>query len=148
MRNLLFAAALLLASASGFAQMSGLLDSANEAASGSLDSLLSSQLGASQEQVEGGLGSIFSLAQEKLSAGDFDQILSAVPGAAGYMDKAKQLGVLDSPIENVEGLSSALGQLGMSPDLISSFLPAAVDAIGMVGGSDIQQMLSSLISAG
>lgn len=144
--SLLFAICLLFAK-SASAQFNDLLDSATDLGSDSLTSMLSSQLGADQSQIEGGLGSLFSLASEKLSAGDFDKLGEAIPGVSKYIDSAKQLGVLDAPLTNMAGLDSALGQLGMSPDMISEFLPMAVDALGKVGGSDIQGMLQSLLTA-
>ncbi len=49
-------------------------------------------LGMSEVQMEGGLGSILRLAREELAAGDFDRIASVVPGAGGYLEKAKELG--------------------------------------------------------
>ena len=129
------------------AQLSGLLDQAKEIGSESLRSLLGQQLDADSPQIEGGLGSLFALAQEKFSAGDFDQLTAAIPGVGKYMESAKKMGLLDSPLTSMEGLNGALGKLGMSADDISRFVPAALDALGKVGGEDISKMLQSLTAS-
>jgi|GEM_PF-2639575 len=53
--------------------------SATKAAAGELVGLLTSQLGVTKPQAEGGAGSIFSLAKSKMSPSDFGQIASVVP---------------------------------------------------------------------
>jgi hypothetical protein len=60
------------------------------------------------------LGSVLTLAQEKLAAGDFDKVAAAIPGASRYVDMAKSLGAVTGPIGNKAGLTSALGRLGMN----------------------------------
>src|SRR5215468_4319488 len=65
---------------------------------------LTSKLGVTQDQAEGGIGSMLKLAQEKLNAGDFDKVASVIPGAQKYLDKAKALGAYTSLIGNKQGL--------------------------------------------
>jgi hypothetical protein len=64
------------------------------------------------------------------------------------MDTAKQLGVLDMPLENLSGLTGALGKLGMPAGTISDFLPAAVNALGGIGGPEVSQLLQSAVAPG
>jgi hypothetical protein len=47
-----------------------------------LMSKLTSSLGVTQDQAEGGVGSILTLAQEKLAKGDFDKVAALIPGAS------------------------------------------------------------------
>jgi hypothetical protein len=53
---------------------------------------LKSALGVTDNQAQGGLGSILTLAREHLAKGDFDKIAAVVPGAQKYLDAAKKLG--------------------------------------------------------
>ena len=59
--------------------------------SSGLTSLLTKQLGVTDTQASGGVGSMLKLAQEKLAAGDFDKIAKAIPGSDKYLASAKQL---------------------------------------------------------
>ena len=45
---------------------------------------LTSSLGVTQDQAEGGVGSILTLAQEKLAKGDFDKIAALIPGEQAW----------------------------------------------------------------
>jgi len=138
----------LLPLSSSAAELGGLLDQAKTATSGSVSSMLGQQFGVTESQAEGGIGSILALAQERLKAGDFDTVINSIPGGSGYMDTAKQLGVLDMPLENLNGLTGALGKLGMPAGTISDFLPAAVNALGGIGGPEVSQLLQSVVAPG
>jgi len=133
-----------LVTAGAMAQLGGLLDQAKGLGSDSVSKLIGQQVGADESQIEGGLGSLMSLAKNQLSGDDFAKITGAVPGVDKYLDAARNLGVLDSPITSMDGLNAALGKLGMSSDTIARFLPAAVDALGQIGGADVAKLLSSL----
>jgi len=147
MKKIFTFAICVLLSMSSHAQLSGLLDQAKEVSSDSLTSLLGQQLDADSSQIEGGLGSLFAFAKERFSAGDFDQLAAAIPGVGKYMESAKKMGLLDNPLTSKADLNGALGKLGMSADDISRFVPAALDALGKIGGDDISKMLQSLTAA-
>jgi len=106
---------------------------------------LTSTLGLSQDQAEGGLGSILTLAQEKLAAGDFDKIAAVIPGASKYLEKAKALGAVAGPLVNSAGLTSALGKLGISPATAAKFIPKVTKYVGKVGGKDVGALLSNAL---
>jgi hypothetical protein len=108
-------------------------------------SLLRRTLGMSEDQMEGGLGSILTLAQEKPSAGDFDKIASVIPGASGYLEKAKELGAVVGPLGSVEGLNGALGRLGIDQETAEKFVPAIKDLVGRLGGSDVGNLLGGVL---
>jgi hypothetical protein len=130
------------------AELGSLMDQAVQATSGSVTALLGQQFDAEPTQIEGGIGSVLALAQNKLKSGEFDQLLGAVPGAQGYLDTAKQLGLLDLPLESVDSVVSALGGIGWSPAAAADFVPAAISALGNVGGPQVQQLLGGLLAAG
>jgi Protein of unknown function VcgC/VcgE (DUF2780) len=110
-----------------------------------LTSMLTSQLGVTEQQATGGVGSILTLAQEKLIKGDFDKVAAVVPGASKYMDQAKKLGAVTGPIKDMNGLKSALGRLAMSPDTINKFVPAVSNFVGKAGGSDVGNLLAGVL---
>ena len=150
-RKLLLALALALppvtpASAADPLNTDALMSSAKSAASGSLTGLLSKNLGVSQNQAEGGVGSMLKLAQEKLSAGDFDMVAKAVPGAQKYLDKAKSLGAYTGAVKNTAGLNGALSKLGIPPETAARFVPAVTNYVGKIGGSKVGALLKSALA--
>jgi hypothetical protein len=107
--------------------------------------MLAKTLGMSKDQIEGGLGSVLKLAQEKLQKGDFDKIAAAIPGASGYLEKAKSLGAVNGPLKNLSGLNGALSKLGISPDTASKFLSSVPDIASKMGGEDVGKLLGSVL---
>jgi Protein of unknown function VcgC/VcgE (DUF2780) len=108
---------------------------------------LTKSLGVTESQAAGGVGSVLTLAQEKLVAGDFDKIAAVIPGSQKYLDMAKSLGAVTGPIGNAAGLNSALGKLGISPATASKFVPAVTDFVGKAGGKDVGKLLSSALGS-
>ena len=133
---LLFAAALLAACSSMDSMMGG--------QSADVTKLLSSQLGVTDTQASGGVGSILKLAQEKLSAGEFDQVAKAIPGADKYLAQAKQL-LGGGNIGDKAGLQGAFSKLGMSPDMVDKFAPILTQFVGKSGGGQAGNLLASVL---
>jgi hypothetical protein len=116
--------------------------------SGLKDPLLkavTSQLGVTEDQAKGGIGSYLTLAQEKLAKGDFDKVAALVPGASKYMDSAKKLGAVTGPLKNLAGLNSSLGKLGMKSDTVSKFAPTVTNYLGAAGGDGVKNMLAGVL---
>ena len=121
----------------------------------SLKSLLSSSdpvvgavksaLGVTDNQAEGGLGSILTLAQEKLAKGDFDKIAQVIPGSQKYLDAAKKLGAVTGPLTNSAGLNSAYSRLGIPAEKATKFTPTVLDAVGKVGGDSVRNLLAGAL---
>ncbi len=107
--------------------------------------MLTSQLGVTDNQAKGGVGSLLTLAKEKLPAADFTKVASVVPGASKYMDMARSLGAVVGPLKNVAGLNGALGKLGMSTDTIARFIPAVTSFMGKAGGSTVTNLLATVL---
>ena len=120
-------------------------DSLTSALKNPLMGALTSQLGVSEDQARGGIGSYLTLLQEKLAKGDFDKIASLVPGASGYLDSAKQLGAVAGPLKNLQGLNGALGKLGMNADTVAKFTPLVTDYLGKLGGPTVQGLLAGAL---
>ncbi|MGE0115774.1 MAG: DUF2780 domain-containing protein [Steroidobacteraceae bacterium] len=107
--------------------------------------MLTSQLGVTDNQAKGGVGSLLTLAREKLPAADFQKVANVVPGASKYMELARTLGAVAGPLKNIAGLNGALGKLGMSTDTIAKFVPAVTDFMGKAGGSTVTNLLSAVL---
>lgn len=126
---------------------------ANAQSLGSLKSLLSdpvvgglkSTLGVTDAQAEGGLGSILTLAQERLAKGDFDKIAQVIPSSQKYLDAAKTLGAVTGPVTNQAGLNSALSRLGIPAETAAKFTPTVLDAVGNVGGDSVRDLLAGAL---
>lgn len=121
------------------------LGSLSSALKNPLMGMLTSQLGVTESQATGGLGSYLTLAQEKLAKGDFDKVAALVPGASKYMEQAKTLGAVTGPLKNLAGLNGALGKLGMKPEAVTKFAPMVTDYLGKAGGSGVQGMLAGML---
>jgi hypothetical protein len=106
---------------------------------------LTSQLGVTEDQARGGIGSYLALLQEKLAKGDFDRIAALVPGASGYLESAKKLGAVTGPLKNLQGLNGALGNLGMNADTVAKFTPMVTSYLGKLGGPTVQSMLAGAL---
>jgi uncharacterized protein VcgC/VcgE DUF2780 len=106
---------------------------------------LKSTLGVTDNQAQGGLGSILTLAQEHLAKGDFDKIAQVVPGAQKYLDAAKKLGAVTGPLKNSAGLNSAFSKLGIAPETATKFTPTVLDAVGKVGGDSVRNLLAGAL---
>lgn len=83
---------------------------AQQTQSSDLVSNVMSQLGLSQTQAEGGLGSLLSLAQSSLGSNDFSAIADSIPGIDGLLGAVPEL---DSD-SGMSGLLAKAGGLGES----------------------------------
>ena len=110
-----------------------------------LDSLLGKELELTGDQAKGGVGAILGLAKEKLSSADFDKISKVVPGVEKYVSKARDLGLLDKPIENKAGLDSRFTKLGIPKDKASKMVPTVTDLVGRIGGDQAKSLLTGAI---
>jgi Protein of unknown function VcgC/VcgE (DUF2780) len=112
----------------------------------SITDVLGKTLGVSGDQASGGVGSILSLAQNKLSASDYSKVADTVPGADKYVQKAKDLGAVPAEgIKEKSGLDAAYQKLGINPDVAKQFTPVVVDFVGKAGGSEVGSLLSSAL---
>ena len=119
--------------------------------------LLSSQLGVTKSQAEGGAGSIFQLAKQNLSVKDFSTVSKAVPvidqmlGAAPKVEgSSSSLGKISSMMGNnklggMAGLTSSFEKLGMSGDMVSKFTPIILDYVKNKGGENVMNLLKGAL---
>lgn len=95
--------------------------------------MLTSQLGVTEEQAQGGSGLLFKMAKEKLSNDEFSQVAGAVPGVENLMSSAPETGGVSGALGGmVSSLGGGMGQLGDLASLAGGFKDLNLDA-GMVG---------------
>jgi hypothetical protein len=119
--------------------------------------LLSSQLGVTKDQAEGGAGSIFQLAKQNLNVEDFSSIAKAVPGidqmigaAPKVEGSSSSLGGISSmmgsnKLGGMAGLTSSFEKLGLSGDMVSRFTPIILDYVKNKGGEHAMNLLKGAL---
>ncbi len=126
----------------------------------SLVRLLTQQLGVTESQAQGGAGSIFNFAKEKLSSQEFSQVSNSVPEMKGLLDAApkkesKMGGMLGgavsmfggggSSLEGLASLASSFAQLGLSPDMVNQFVPVILNYVKINGGETVSNLLAAVL---
>ncbi|MEW8625891.1 MAG: DUF2780 domain-containing protein [Candidatus Thiodiazotropha sp.] len=135
-----------------------LFSTASVFANGLLDAL-TGQLGVTSEQASGGAGSLFQMAQNNLSAEDFSQIASVVPGIDKMMASAQSsskesatVGAVasmlggDSSAGNLASLASAFGNLGMDSNMVGQFVPIVLEYLQSEGGESVMSLMKGALS--
>ena len=117
--------------------------------------LLSSQLGITKDQASGGAGAIFQLAKQNLNGEDFSSVAKAVPGIDKMMGMAPKveeslntLGRISSMFGNsskkvsgIAGLTSSFEKLGLSGNMVDTFIPIILDYVNKNGGEKVMSLL-------
>ncbi|WP_137223674.1 DUF2780 domain-containing protein [Shewanella sp. MEBiC00475] len=113
-----------------------------------------SQLGLSQNQAEGGLGSLLSLAQTNLGVNDFSQLTSSIPNAdsllaavpalssdSGMSGLLSQAGDLGSALQGSAMVYDAFEKLGISKEYITPMVDIAKNYLQQSGGDGTVDLL-------
>lgn len=126
-----------------------------------LTSMVTSQLGVSESQAQGGLGTLMSLAKTSLAGADFDKLKGYIPEMDTLLKAAPALS------ENAEGLSSLMGNagkyanvlqgataaysqfesLGISPDQIPKYVDVTNEFLNSKGGQDASDLFKEGVNA-
>ena len=91
---------------------------ADNAAMSSLTGLVTAQLGVTEQQAQGGLGTLFSVAQSTLDGADFQQLSQHVP------EMASLLGATPEVSERAKGISPLVAVAGKYGDALQSSIEA------------------------
>ena len=110
-----------------------------------LTGLLTNQLGVTSNQATGGVGSILSLAKERLSAMDFTALTKLIPGAETYMKTARDLGAVTGQVGDRAGLTTAFSRLGMGSDMVPKFTQILSDFVGKAGGAPASNLVMQAV---
>lgn len=87
---------------------------AKNAAMSSLTGMVTEQLGVSQQQAQGGLGTLFGIAQSTLGSSEFSELSQYVPEMDTLLQAAPAIS------EDAQGISSLLGKAGKYGDALKS----------------------------
>jgi len=87
---------------------------AKNAAMASLTGMVTDKLGVSEQQAQGGLGTLFGVAQSTLGSSEFSQLSQYVPEMDTLLKAAPAVS------ENADGISSLLGKAGKYGDALKS----------------------------
>jgi hypothetical protein len=110
----------------------------------SLVNMLTSQLGVTANQANGGVGSTLNYAENKLNSTDFNSLTKVIPGSDEFMQSAKDLGAVKGPITDKAGLEAAYSRLGMGSEMTSKFNKTLGDIVGKAGGDSVKNLFGSL----
>ena len=110
-----------------------------------LTKLLTSQLGVTSNQAMGGVGSILSLAKERLSGMDFTTLTKFIPGSDTFMKSARDLGAVTGSVGDQAGLTSAFSRLGMGPDMVPKFSKSLSNFVGKTGGEPARNLVTAAV---
>lgn len=124
-----------------------------------LVSLISSKLGVTEKQAEGGAGAIFSIAKQSLSDDDFLGIAKVVPGIEKMMAAAPEeeessglMGTISSlfgsqsdKVENLSKLKNSFEELGLSGEMVGKFIPIILGYVKEKGGEKLMSALQNAL---
>ncbi|CAD6880868.1 hypothetical protein [Methylomonas albis] len=120
-----------------------------------LINILVGQLGISPQQALGGVGSIFSVAQQRMNPGDFSQLSSSVPGMDRYLSSVPQQasaagsqsllgaagGLMGGQFGSLANLAGSFQSLGMNPSIVSQFVPVVLQYVQNQSGASAMSLL-------
>jgi len=126
--------------------------SAQQSSSSDLIGMLTSQLGVTDTQASGGVGSILSYAQKELPKSDYSTLASAIPNASSLLSKAPQTSSAMSALGSLTGssnggmaaLASQFSSLGLNSSMVTQFVPVILDYFKKSNATDAMSILSGL----
>jgi len=150
--------------------LGGATGRADAADAGGLVSALTSQLGVTKPQAEGGAGALFNLAKQRMAPEQFGQVQSQVPGIDGLMGASSDAtsskgesnsgglaGIATGALGSGSGggaagglgtlapLAGSFSSLGLSPDMAGKFLPVVLEYLNSSGGGGAAGLLKSAL---
>jgi len=125
--------------------------------SSDLTSMLTQQLGVTDKQASGGVGSILSYAKTALPQNKYTQLASAIPNAGSLLSMAPKasgsnnaLGALagslagNNSAAGLTALASQFSSLGLNSSMVSQFVPVIMNYLKSSGSGSAASILSSL----
>ena len=122
---------------------------------------LTGQLNVTEQQAEGGMGSLLGLAQTTLSSEEFNQLGTGIPGMEALLASAptksttgatglmSSIGGIAGSIGGIAQVTQQFEALGLSPEMIASFASIAVEYFSQEGadtGALLQKGLATVLN--
>lgn len=105
-----------------------------------------------KNQALGGAGALFGMAQENMSAKDFEEVANAVPEMDKMLDaipntsgKTSMLGTAATALTGMPKVKAAFNKLGISDDKIAFFTPVLVNYVEKNGSKLLGEKLSQAL---
>ena len=124
-------------------------------ASPELISALSKEIGATPEQAAGAAGALFGVAKSRLTADEFSQVATAVPGmdsllsaapaAGGAVGTVGGLGQVAGAASGLASAASAFSKLGLKPDMVAKAVPILTSFVTKSGGANVGSLLAGAL---
>lgn len=113
-------------------------------------------LGVNEDQATGGAGAVFKQAKNNMSAGDFSQLLEAVPGIDSLIAKAPEggglagkasslLGGSSGSASGMAGLADSFGKLGLAPDMVNKYVDVILNFVQSEAGQQTMGLLKNAL---
>jgi hypothetical protein len=117
---------------------------------------LTDLLGVSGEQATGGAGAVFREAKNNMSAADYSQLLSAIPGIDTLIQAAPEvsnlagsasslLGGSSGTVKGISALTDSFAKLGLSPDMVNKYVDVILNFVQSEAGQQTMTMLKSAL---
>lgn len=117
---------------------------------------LTDLLGVSGEQATGGAGAVFREAKNNMSAADYSQLLSAIPGIDSLIQAAPEvsnlagsasslLGGSSGTVKGMSALTDSFAKLGLSPDMVNKYVDVILNFVKSEAGQQTMTMLKSAL---
>lgn len=117
--------------------------------------MLTSQLGVTQGQAEGGAGLLFKMAKDKLSSDDFGQVAKAVPGVESMISSTPEPSGISGALGGLASSLGGAGQLGnlaggfkslnLDSSQIGQFIPIILSFVQSKGGDTVKNILEKTL---
>ena len=112
--------------------------------------------GVNQQQATGGVGALFKLAQDKLGAGDFAALQSAIPQIGEWLKAAPAQGgggllgsiapsLGGSQLGGLASLAGVLTALKIDPATLGKFVPVVLDLVKQQGGPELAALVAKVL---
>jgi len=132
-------------------------------AAGLMD-MLTSGLGVTQPQAEGGVGALMDVAKTNLAPDDYSALIAKSPdlaisaagaaaksaagggsGLGGMLQGATALMGNSGAVGQAAQLAQSFDQLGLPPEMVGQFGQVVLDYVQQTGGTQMMQMLSNAL---
>ena len=120
----------------------------NKTQNSDLMGMLTSQLGVTDKQAAGGVGSILNYAKGELPSSDYSTLASAIPNASSLLSMApvasSALGAIGGSAGGMAALASQFSSLGLDSSMISKFVPIILNYFKGTNATGATSILSKL----
>lgn len=114
---------------------------------------ITKNLSVKPEQAAGGIGSLLGYAKGKLSADDFGKVSKAIPQTDSLISAAPKpdtaissaMAKLGSNAAGIASLAGNFQQLGLSPDMVTKFVPEILNFAQLKGGDATKNILANVL---